>query len=165
MKPIHFHTFHKTLFQKTMIFIMKFVRLLLKTTTTTNTLTSLFVEAWATSHLFQEAAEAEAVYNKAIQCTLENTEALEMPVKTVTVRADSLCDYRGGLLSDLEKISWCLIFGYFCSFHSFIFIIFIVCTILMFLLWFQCLQFGSSLQFVQFYNVDSFCICPFYQTF
>ena len=38
---------------------------------------------------FQDAAEAEAVYNEAIQCTLEKTEALEKLLKTVTKRTDS----------------------------------------------------------------------------
>ena len=37
----------------------------------------------------QEAAGAEAVYNEAIQCTLEKTEALEKLLKTATQRADS----------------------------------------------------------------------------
>ena len=38
---------------------------------------------------FAEAAEAEETYHDAIRRTLENTEALEKHVKTVTMRSDS----------------------------------------------------------------------------
>ena len=52
---------------------------------------------------FQEAAFAEAVNNEAIQCTLEQTEALEKLLKTVAMRADSLAT--AGLLPDTPRAS------------------------------------------------------------
>ena len=61
----------------------------------------------ATNKNFQEPAEAEAVYNEAIQRTLEKTEVLEKLKKTVTMRSDSLAiteaDFFQTLLESQEE--------------------------------------------------------------
>ena len=48
-----------------------------------------------------EAAEAEEIYNDAIERTLEKTEALEKHVKTATMRADSLAATEGDFFQAL----------------------------------------------------------------